>query len=79
MATTIRLSRFGTKGKPSYRIGIYEKRSKRDGRVIEYIGFYNPAAGAKGINYNKERWAYWISVGAKLSPSMASLLKEING
>ena len=38
----IRLRRVGGKGQPSYRIVATEKKSQRDGRSLEILGFYNP-------------------------------------
>ena len=34
--------RMGAKGKPSYRLVVKEKRSKRDGKYLENLGTYNP-------------------------------------
>jgi len=38
----IRLSRTGKIRQPSYRVVVAEKESKRDGRIVENIGHYNP-------------------------------------
>ena len=38
----IRLKRYGRKQKPSYRIVAMDSRTKRDGKAIEELGFYNP-------------------------------------
>ena len=40
----IRLSRGGSKGRPFFNIVVSDKRVRRDGRFIERLGFYNPAA-----------------------------------
>lgn len=37
--TKIRLSRFGSKGNPHYRIVVVDERNKRDGAYIERIGY----------------------------------------
>ena len=52
MATSIRLSRGGSKKRPYYRIVVADSRAPRDGKFIERIGSYNPvlpkgAAGAQ--------------------------------
>ena len=41
----IRLSRGGAKGRPFYHVVVTDQRSKRDGRNIENIGYYNPEIG----------------------------------
>ena len=42
MATKIRLQRHGKKGQPFYHIVVADSRFKRDGRLIEKLGTYNP-------------------------------------
>ncbi|MBE9192284.1 30S ribosomal protein S16 [Gloeocapsopsis crepidinum LEGE 06123] len=38
----LRLKRFGKKREASYRIVVINSRSRRDGRPLEEVGFYNP-------------------------------------
>ena len=38
----IKLMRTGAKKKPSYRVVVKEKQSKRDGAYLENVGTYNP-------------------------------------
>lgn len=38
----IRLKRIGRKNEPCYKLVIVENLSKRDGKVLKEIGFYNP-------------------------------------
>lgn len=40
----LRLKRLGRKGKPNYRIVVMESKTKRDGRPIEELGYYNPTS-----------------------------------
>jgi len=68
----IRFKRVGRKHQPSFRIVVAEKRSKRNGRSVDDIGFYNPITKEFGIK--KERLEYWFSVGAKPTPSVHNLL-----
>lgn len=74
----IRLARAGTKKKPFYHLSVVDKRSPRDGRFIERIGFYNPVArgGAEPFRVDLERIDYWSSVGAQISPKVASIVKK---
>ena len=71
----IRLSRGGSKKRPFYSIVASDSRSRRDGRFIERIGFYNPiATGAEeSLRIAKDRLAYWQGVGAQMSPAVARL------
>ena len=45
---------------------------------IERVGYYNPVApeGTTSLSVNAERLAYWQSVGAQLSPTVARLVKQ---
>lgn len=70
MAVVIRLSRSGKKGERKFRIVVKEKRSRRDGKAIENLGWY--VKGTNGIKQvDKERLKYWLEKGAK--PSLTIL------
>lgn len=74
MATVIRMARHGTKKRPYYRLVVQCKTKPRDGRFIEHIGAFNPFI-AEGVTVERPRLEYWLSVGAKMSDTVASLLK----
>ena len=46
----IRLKRFGKKREVSYRIVAIESKTRRDGRPIEELGFYNPRTDETRLN-----------------------------
>ena len=46
----LRLKRFGKKREVSYRIVAIESKSRRDGRPIEELGFYNPRTDETRLN-----------------------------
>ncbi|PJA40938.1 30S ribosomal protein S16 [candidate division WWE3 bacterium CG_4_9_14_3_um_filter_34_6] len=71
----IRLTRVGRKNAPAYRIVIIDRKAKRDGKAIEIIGNYNPTENPGKVNYDKERYEYWISKGAQVSDSVKKLTK----
>lgn len=75
MAVVIRLTQIGKKGERKYRIAVKEKRSKRDGGAIEYIGWYEKTENAQNKTIDKKRYDYWISKGAVPSPTVAKLVK----
>lgn len=74
----VRLARGGSKKRPFYSINVCDSRCRRDGRFIERIGYYNPMAAGQAVrlNVNQERLAYWQSLGAQLSETVARLVKE---
>lgn len=75
MAVKIRLKRMGKIRTPFYRVVIADSRTKRDGRVIEEIGTYNPKADPSIITIDGERAQYWLGVGAQPTEAVAALLK----
>lgn len=74
----IRLARAGAKKRPFYHITVADRRAPRDGRFIEQIGFFNPIASgqAQRLRLDLERVDHWISVGAKPSSKVASIIKQ---
>lgn len=71
---TIRLSRFGRKNAPYYRISVVDGRKKTTAGVLDYIGTWNPAKKAKEIN--KEKLAEWIKKGAQVSDSVKKIIEK---
>lgn len=77
MATSIRLSRGGSKKRPYYKIVVADARSPRDGRFIERIGSYNPLLAKDDANrvvLDTERAKHWLSVGAQPTDRVARFL-----
>ena len=74
----IRLSRGGAKARPFFNIVVADKRTRRDGRFIERIGFYNPTAkdNEEGLRIAQDRLSYWQGVGAQASPTVGRLIKQ---
>ena len=77
----IRLTRGGAKKRPFYHIVATDHRSKRDGRSLERLGFYNPVAqgNEKRVELNTERVKHWVSLGAQLTDKVRMLVKEVAG
>ena len=68
----IKLQRIGKKHQPSYRLVVQEKREKLGGRCAEDLGFYNPLLNK--LEFNKERIAHWLKVGAQPTDTVHNLL-----
>lgn len=75
MSVVIRLARTGKKGERKFRIVVKEKRSKRDGKAIEVLGWYEKGATIQKKEINKDRLNYWTKQGAKVSAAVERLLK----
>lgn len=70
----IRLSRFGKKKHPIYRIIVSEKAKDTVGDYLELLGTYDPHLNKAEIN--AERTKYWISKGAQTSGTIHNLLVD---
>jgi small subunit ribosomal protein S16 len=68
----LKLSRFGKKKQPSFRLIVLEKSKDPWGDYLEMLGHYNPRA--KKAVLNAERINYWMSKGAKATDSVHNLL-----
>ena len=68
--------RTGAKKRPSYRIVVKEKRSKRDGAYLENLGTYNPRRQPPEVNLNADRVRYWIEKGAQPTDTVRRLIKQ---
>jgi len=71
----IQLMRTGAKKKPSYRVVVKEKQSKRDGAYLENLGTYNPTRQPADIKLNLDRVRYWIGQGAQPTETVSRLIK----
>lgn len=72
----IRLSRFGKKKKPYYRVVVTDKRRPRDGRFVEIVGTYDPLKKPAEIKLKADRIKYWIGCGAQPSDTVRSFLRN---
>ena len=68
--------RTGAKKRPSYRIVVKEKQSKRDRAFLENLGTYNPTREPAEINLKSDRVQYWISKGAQPTDTVRRLIKQ---
>ncbi|HBL23230.1 MAG: rpsP [Deltaproteobacteria bacterium] len=76
MAVKFRLSRFGAKKKPFYRIVVADERSPRDGRFIDKVGFYDPLKNPAEISLDKEKIKTWYEKGVRPTRTVESLFKR---
>ena len=72
---SISLMRTGAKKRPSYRIVVKEKQSKRDGAYLENLGTYNPTRDPAEIKLKADRVQYWIAKGAQPTDTVRRLIK----
>ncbi|MGE4292353.1 MAG: 30S ribosomal protein S16 [Desulfovibrio sp.] len=76
MALKIRLTRMGSKKRPFYRIVATNSDARRDGRPLEFLGYYNPMTNPAEIKIDQEKLDKWIASGATASDTVRALLKQ---
>ena len=78
MAVRIRMKKLGRKHRMFFRIVAIDSRQPRDGRVLEELGSYDPMVKNtdERVRLKPDRIKHWISVGARPSERVATLLKK---
>jgi len=78
MAVRLRLKRTGRRNRPFYRIGAFHHTTRRDGKPVEDLGWYDPLVKDRDKNFelNSDRAQYWIEKGALPSDTVRSMLKR---
>ena len=72
----IRLQRQGKKKAPFYHIVVADSRSKRDGKIIEQLGTFDPMTEPRTVVLDKEKVEKWIKNGAKPTDTVKRLIEN---
>ena len=70
----LRLKRIGRKRSPSYRLVIMENTTRRDGRPVEEVGYYDPIS--KKYKFDSSKIKKWLNYGVKPTKTVLNLLKK---
>ena len=70
----IRLTRGGAPKRAFYRVTVIDSRKKREGRPLEFIGYYDPKPGQEVIHIDVEAADRWVAKGAQLSDTVRTLI-----
>ena len=76
MAVKLRLTRMGSKKRPFYRIVAINSAARRDGRPLDYLGWYNPMTNPAKVEVNQEKVKKWLELGAEPTDTVRSLLQK---
>lgn len=78
MSVRLRLKRTGRRNRPFFRIGAFHHTTRRDGKPVEDLGWYDPLAKDRdqAFRIDEERAKYWLSQGAQPSETVRSFLKR---
>lgn len=71
----IRLKRTGRKKKPFYKIVLMENLSRRDGKAIAELGYYDPIT--KVIHFDKSNLHKYINAGAYPTDTVRHLMSKM--
>ena len=73
---SIRLMRFGTKKKPSYRIVVMDSSKARQSKALDFLGSYNPLKEPAEAHIDMVKAKAWLAKGARASQTVQSLLDK---
>lgn len=70
----LRLKRIGRKRVSAYRLVVMENSTRRDGKPIEEVGYYNPIT--KQSKLNSTNIQKWLRYGAQPTETVSYLLRK---
>jgi small subunit ribosomal protein S16 len=73
----MRLMRFGTKKKPTYRIVVMDSKRARQSQALDTLGTYTPLDDPAGVKIDLEKANLWLSKGVRPSSTVQSLLDRV--
>ena len=75
---TMRLMRFGTKKKPTYRIVVMDSKRARQSQALDTLGTYSPLDDPAGVKLDLVKAKQWIAKGVRPSSTVQSLLDRLS-
>lgn len=76
MSVKLRLTRIGSKKRAFFRIVATNSTSRRDGRPLEFLGYYNPHTKPAEVKFDADKVKKWLDLGAEPSDTVRSLIKQ---
>ncbi len=77
MSVKVRMTRSGSKKRPFYRIVAINSDSRRDGRPLDFIGYYNPCTNPGTLSIDADKLNAWIEKGAEMTDTVRTLVKKL--
>ncbi|MGL4589730.1 MAG: 30S ribosomal protein S16 [Mycoplasmatales bacterium] len=72
----IRLKRMGAKKQAFYRIVVSDVRTKRDGKAIEELGYYDAVKNPAVIKVDETKALEWLAKGAQPTETVRNILSK---
>ena len=76
---SIRLQRRGRYKKPVYSVVVMFSKKRVQGAALDRIGLYSPAFKRKLFFLNFDKFSWWLSKGAVVSPKVGLLVGKLAG
>ena len=73
----IRFARTGKKGERKFRLVVKEKRSRRDGKPVDLLGYYEKTTTGITKEFNTDKIKYWVSKGAQMTPAVKDAIENV--
>lgn len=73
----IRFTRSGKRGERKFRLVVTEKRSRRDGKPVDSLGYYEKTTTSEMKNFDMDKIKHWVSVGAQMTPSVKDIINGV--
>jgi small subunit ribosomal protein S16 len=74
---TMRLMRFGTKKRPTYRIVVMDSKRARQSQALDILGTYTPLDDPAGVQIDLDKAKVWLAKGVRPSSTVKSLLERV--
>ena len=75
MAVKLKLTRLGSKKHPFYRVVAANDETRRDGRPLEFLGYYNPMVNPVEVKLDAGKIKEWLGRGAEPTNTVRALIK----
>ena len=76
MAVKLKLTRMGSKKHPFYRIVAATDETRRDGRPLDFLGYYDPMKNPPEIKLDAVKIRKWLDQGAEPTSTVNSIIKK---
>ena len=76
MAVKLKLTRLGSKKHPFYRVVAATDETRRDGRPLEFLGYYNPMTDPVEVKLDADKIKEWLARGAEPTDTVRALIKK---
>ena len=75
MAVKLKLTRLGSKKHPFSRVVAANDETRRDGRPLQLLGYYNPMTNPAEVKLDADKIKEWLARGAEPTDTVRALIK----